>query len=372
MSDLASAGTIDAPPQPYFGVFDLFKIGIGPSSSHAVGPMRAAGAFVGELDRGGLLGSVQRVRVELYGWLALTGIGHGTDMAIIMGLIGEKPDQIDPDSIASKLLTIRNSGEIALAGWKRIPFREDSDLIFNRSTTLDAHPNGIRFHAFAEGHSAEPFLDRTYFSIGGGFVVCEGQQVDDGGPEKRAVPPFSSAQELLARVETHGWSISRLALENEKALRSEHEIHQGLQRIWSAMQECVARGCRTEGVLPGGLNIRRRAPGLFRALTARTEPIPPDPLSSLDWVNLYALAVNEENAAGGRVVTAPTNGAAGIIPAVLHYFARFCPEASRGPDRLSLLTAAVIGSLYKRNASISGARRSAGKWASRARWPPGR
>lgn len=356
MSQTLDEDPLKKPSQPYFGVFDLFKVGIGPSSSHSVGPMRAAGAFLGELQHKNVLEAVGRVQVDLYGSLALTGHGHRTDVAVLMGLLGEKPDEIDPDSIDAKASVIRDGGELLLTGSRRISFREDRDLIFNRTITLDAHPNGIRFQAFAADQGSTLLLSATYFSIGGGFVVREGQIAAASDRAAPAVPfPFCSAADLLELTATRNCSISDLAWENEKVLRSEADVHTGLQRIWRAMQECVQRGCRTEGVLPGGLNVPRRAPGLLSALQARDELALRDPLSILDWVDLYALAVNEENAAGGRVVTAPTNGAAGIIPAVLHYFARFCPESN--PNRIErfLLTAAMIGSLYKRNASISGA-----------------
>ncbi len=346
----------DKAPYRYFGVFDLFKIGIGPSSSHSVGPMCAAEAFLGELQAASKLQCVGRVQVDLYGSLALTGRGHRTDVAVLLGLLGEKPDEIDPESIPSKLTRIRESGELLLPAGRSIPFVEATDLLFNRTVFLDAHPNGIRFQAFAPGDAQTPLHAATYFSVGGGFIIREGQEPQNVGQEPAAVPyPFSSARELLELAASQQCSISGVALANERALRSEADIASGLQRIWRTMQECVIRGCRTEGVLPGGLNVERRASRLFTDLTARAETTPCDPLNILDWVNLYALAVNEENAAGGRVVTAPTNGAAGIIPAVMHYFDRFCPEAKPEKIEQFLLTAAMIGSLYKRNASISGA-----------------
>lgn len=361
---------------PYYGVFDLFKIGIGPSSSHSVGPMRAAEMFLAELADQSLLSSIQRIRVDLYGSLALTGIGHGTDVAVLMGLQGEVPDQIDPDSVSEKLREIRSGHQICLAGKQLIGFHEKTDLVFNRKTFLDAHPNGMRFQAFRDRDSESVVHETTYFSIGGGFVirdpaVSEKSSGEDGTPdageqaaEKRrgraplvvAVPfPFSSARELLELTEKHRFSISQLAWANENALRPESETREGIQRIWRTMQECVERGCRTEGVLPGGLNVQRRAPALHRSLRDNAPSIAGDPMSVLDWVDLYALAVNEENAAGGRVVTAPTNGAAGIIPSVLHYLDRFCHAVTPQTIENFLLTASVIGSLYKRNASISGA-----------------
>ncbi|QDV32674.1 L-serine ammonia-lyase [Tautonia plasticadhaerens] len=344
------------PPAPYFGVFDLFKIGIGPSSSHSVGPMKAAGAFLGELAGRRLLPAVDRVQVDLYGSLALTGLGHGTDTAVLMGLLGERPDLIDPDSIPTRLAEIRESGRIRLDGSHEIAFREETDLVFNRRIVLDAHPNGIRFRAYHGRDAEDPIHDSTYFSIGGGFIVRQGEEYRSDSADQPEVPyPFASGRDLLELTDRRGCSISDLALENERAFRPDTETSAGLRRIWEAMQECVSRGCRAEGILPGGLGIERRAPGLLRVLRDRAEESLRDPMAILDWVDLYALAVNEENAAGGRVVTAPTNGAAGIIPAVLHYFVRFCPESTPGKVERFLLTAAAIGSLYKRNASISGA-----------------
>ncbi|HBN75829.1 MAG TPA: L-serine ammonia-lyase [Planctomycetaceae bacterium] len=339
----------------YFGVFDLFKIGIGPSSSHSVGPMRAAEAFLQELTDHQLLDSVTRIQVDLYGSLALTGHGHGTDSAVLMGLLGERPDEIDPDSVAGKLESIRVEKQLNLAGKKIISFDEETDLIFNRRIFLESHPNGIRFQAFTEDQKSAVYL-ATYYSVGGGFIVREGGEANQEPEEVVKVPfPFSSARELLAICDQQGYSISQIARENERAFRTDAEISAGLQKIWQTMQECVRRGCQIEGILPGGLGVERRAAELYRALKDRAEASLRDPMSILDWVDLYALAVNEENAAGGRVVTAPTNGAAGIIPAVLHYLDRFCPEVHTKKIEEFLLTAAMIGSLYKRNASISGA-----------------
>ncbi|MCA9052392.1 MAG: L-serine ammonia-lyase [Planctomycetaceae bacterium] len=341
---------------PYFGVFDLFKIGIGPSSSHSVGPMRAAGLFLVELQEEGHLADVRRVQVDLYGSLALTGKGHQTDVAVLMGLQGERPDEIDPDTVPAKLTAIRDRCTLRLAGQHDIHFEEEADLIFNRSVFLDAHPNGIRFRAWNESPSGPPLLDTTYFSIGGGFVVREGQPAAAESPAQDDVPfPFSSARRLLEWTSEQSCSISDLMLANELTFRTRSEIADGLDSIWRVMQECVERGCRTRGVLPGGLEVRRRAPHLHETLSRRSDETVRDPMSILDWVDLYALAVNEENAAGHRVVTAPTNGAAGIIPAVLHYLTRFCPDATIDKVHQFLLTAAAIGSLYKQNASISGA-----------------
>ncbi|PQO38658.1 L-serine ammonia-lyase [Blastopirellula marina] len=345
-----------AAEHPYVGVFDLFKIGIGPSSSHSVGPMRAAEMFLAELEGKGRTDAVGRVEVDLYGSLALTGIGHATDIAVLMGLQGEVPDQIDPASVAAKLAMIRQQNELRLAGKRTISFLEKEDLRFHRKTFLEGHPNALRFRVFATREASEPLAEATYYSIGGGFVIqegCEGQAIQH---PISAVPfPFNSAAELLKLAEQNGCGISQIAWENERAFRTEAEIRDGLQKIWETMQACVERGCRNEGILPGGLNVRRRAPSLFQTLTGRPEANMRDPLNILDWVDLYAIAVNEENAAGGRVVTAPTNGAAGIIPAVLCYFDRFCPESTPEKIQQFLLTAAAIGALYKKNASISGA-----------------
>jgi L-serine dehydratase len=337
-------------------LFDIFKIGIGPSSSHTVGPMRAAARFLERwLQEPGQLGEVARVRAELYGSLALTGRGHGTDKAVLMGFEGHWPDRIDPDVIPASLERIRGTKRIRLMGTHEIAFDEKRDLVFNKREKLPYHTNGMRFTAFdAEG---AVIATRDYYSVGGGFVVNTDEAAEDRiVADTTELPhPFHSGDELLARCRESGLSIAQLMFENEKVWRPEAEIREGLDRIWAAMQSCVARGTREEGVLPGGLKVGRRAPSMARDLSSRPEAALRDPLTILDWVNLYALAVNEENAAGGRVVTAPTNGAAGIIPAVGHYYERFCPQASRAGIHDYLLTAAAIGILYKENASISGA-----------------
>ncbi len=343
----------DSNASPYCGVFDLFRIGIGPSSSHSVGPMRAAKLFVDELTNDRLIGSVNRLKIDLYGSLALTGLGHATDTAVLMGLCGECPEKIDPELIPARLETIRQSGAIEIDGVKSIAFCEKTDLIFNRRITLDAHPNALRFQAYGGDGRDELVHESTYFSIGGGFVIKEGQEPNS--EECVEVPyPFSSANDLLVLTQQNSCSISDLIRENERVFRSDAEIKQALQEIWQTMQECVRLGCQTRGILPGGLGVKRRAPGLHDLLT-RKDQLPTDPMMVLDWVDLFALAVNEQNAAGGRVVTAPTNGAAGIIPAVLHYFTRFCTGANEAQIERFFLTAGAIGSLYKRNASISGA-----------------
>ncbi|SPA39015.1 L-serine deaminase I [Cupriavidus taiwanensis] len=335
-------------------VFDLFKVGIGPSSSHTVGPMRAALMFAQGLERDGLLPQVAGVRVELYGSLGATGKGHGTDKGVILGLMGEAPDTIDPDSIDTRLGALRKTRELSLLGRHLVPFVEKEHIAFYRREAMAEHPNGMKFHAF-DGAGAT-LREARYLSVGGGFVVTAGAPNTQVLNAAQQLPhPFRSGKELLGMASASGKSIARLMLENELTWRSEAEVVNGLLHIWDVMQACVARGCRTDGELPGPFRVKRRAPELYRSLTERAERTLSDPLSVMDWVNLYAIAVNEENAAGGRVVTAPTNGAAGIIPAVLHYYDRFVPGANREGVVDFLLTAGAIGLLYKLNASISGA-----------------
>jgi L-serine dehydratase len=334
-------------------VFDMFTIGIGPSSSHTVGPMRAARSFAQALEAAGTLGVTARVKAELFGSLGHTGRGHGSDRAVLLGLEGEAPETVDPEAIDARVAKIRADGSLSLLGARVVPWREAEALVFHRRQTLPGHPNGMRFTAYdAED---QPLTARVYYSVGGGFVVDEQAAAQDRIVEDRTpLPhPFTSGAELLSQCMYTGLSISALMLENETAWRSEAEIRAGLLRIWEAMKACVKRGCEREGILPGGLKVRRRAVALRRRLEA--EAGSGDPLAAMDWVDLYALAVNEENAAGGRVVTAPTNGAAGVIPAVMHYYARFVPGAD--DDRLVrfLLTAGAIGIIYKTRASISGA-----------------
>ncbi|MEZ6066305.1 MAG: L-serine ammonia-lyase [Planctomycetaceae bacterium] len=341
---------------PYCGVFDLFKIGIGPSSSHSVGPMRAAESFLAELRAAGLWNQVQRVRVDLYGSLALTGIGHGTDTAVLMGLEGETPDRVNTAAISGRVAKLRADEALRLGGDRLLRYVEADDLLFHRDEFLPGHPNGLRFSAFADRESSAAVLEATYYSVGGGFVVREGAERGAATETVADVPyPFESARELLAMSERQGMSFSELARANEMALRSPSDLDAGLRRIWRTMDDCIQRGCEASGELPGGLHVRRRAPELFQSLLRRSVAGDHDPLQVLDWVDLFAIAVNEENAGGGRVVTAPTNGAAGIVPAVIKYLVQFCMDGaeSRVPD--FLLTAALIGSLYKRNASISGA-----------------
>jgi L-serine dehydratase len=335
-------------------VFDLFKIGIGPSSSHTVGPMRAAALFVGQLLEKGHGGRVSRIKVALYGSLGATGKGHGTDKAVILGLEGEAPEEVDTDSIPGRLARIAADGRLHLPGAIELAFDAQRDLQFFRNKALPFHPNGMTF--FALDSAGESFFERTYYSVGGGFVLNETAAGEDRIVEDETeLPlPFTTGAELLAHCEEQGVSISQVMLLNEQVWRSDEEIRAGLLHIWSVMQACVERGCRTEGVLPGGLKVKRRAARLHRQLTTEHE-LHKVPLGTMDWVNLFALAVNEENAAGGRVVTAPTNGAAGIIPAVMHYFWKFCPGYSEDGIARFLLTAGAIGILYKENASISGA-----------------
>src|ERR1700723_3230597 len=334
------------------GVFDLFKVGMGPSSSHTVGPMVAARMFAQGLRDDSLLPRVQTVRVVLYGSLGLTGKGHGSDKAVL--LEGEQPATVDVDAIPARLAAITHDRKLRLLGEHEIAFTVPEDLEFNRKKKLSYHPNGMRFTAHDQGGTL--LRERDYYSVGGGFVIDE----TAAGPispslDTSVLPyPFTTAADLLAHTERTGLPVSGIMLENEKALgRTAGQVEAGLGDLWQVMQACVLRGCATDGMLPGGLKIPRRAPRLFRQLTC--EPNTDDPLRAMDWVTLYALAVNEENAAGGRVVTAPTNGAAGIIPAVLHYYARFVPGADDDGVVRFLLTAAAIGVLFKENASISGA-----------------
>ena len=340
-------------------VFDLFKIGIGPSSSHTVGPMRAARLFARHLQHDGLLPRTARVQSHLYGSLGATGKGHGTDKAVLLGLAGHEPDTVDVDAVPDLLATMRKTASLSILGEHPVALHEKDDLKFYRRETLPFHANGMRFIAIdAEGAELSR---RTWYSVGGGFVVSE-EVAADGARQKVIAPdttvlplPFHSGDELLLRCRELGGSIAQVMRRNEQHWRTDAEIDAGLLSIWAVMQACVKRGCATDGILPGGFKVKRRAPQLYRDLIANPEAAQRDPLQVMDWVNLYALAVNEENAAGGRVVTAPTNGAAGIVPAVLHYYARFVHHSSGAGVVDFLLTAAAIGLLYKENASISGA-----------------
>jgi L-serine dehydratase len=333
-------------------IFDLFKIGIGPSSSHTVGPMRAAGLFARALRDQQCLTQVASVKAELFGSLGATGVGHGSPKAVMLGLEGDWPEGVDTDRISERIAGIRAKRRLHLLGEHPITFVDGEHLVLHRRKSLPGHPNGMRFSAF-DGKS-EPLHQAVFYSIGGGFVVDEDAADKDQIREDDTALPyaFTTGETLLRLTEEHGLSISSLMLANEKAWRDEPEIRSRLLAIWRVMQDCVARGCIKEGLLPGGLKIKRRAPLYHRKLKASKAG--DDPFEVMDWVNLYALAVNEENAAGGRVVTAPTNGAAGIIPAVLHYYARHAGGDDEGVIRF-LLTAAAIGILCKENASISGA-----------------
>ena len=334
-------------------VFDLFSVGIGPSSSHTVGPMRAARTFVAGLKADGQLSDVTRVQAELFGSLGATGHGHGSDRAVLLGLEGESPETVDTDSVGPRVERIRAQRRLSLLGSQEIDFDPDRDLVLHRRRSLPYHPNGMTFAAFDA--AGEQVRARTYYSVGGGFVVDEAAAgADRIKPDSTRVRhPFLTGAELLRVTTDTGLSISEVMLANELSWRSEADVRAGLLEIWRVMRECVENGCARDGVLPGGLKVRRRAAELRRSLEAEGDA--GDPLHAMDWVTLFALAVNEENAAGGRVVTAPTNGAAGIIPAVLHYYTRFVPGASEEGVIRFLLAAGAIGVLFKENASISGA-----------------
>ena len=331
--------------------FDLFKIGIGPSSSHTVGPMRAAGMFTESLAAEGI--QVGGLRVELFGSLGATGHGHGSVKAVVLGLSGEHPETVDPVAAEALVARVRETGRLALPEGREIAFDPDSDIVLHRRKRLPFHSNGMLFAAVDD--QGESVLERTYYSIGGGFVLGEDEH---GAPriEADATPvpyPFDTAAELLAHTEKTGLPISGVMMANEKVRRDEAAVRAGLLRIWRVMQECAEAGSQADGVLPGGLKVRRRARGLRETLERTGDRA--DPLYAMEWVTLYALAVNEQNASGGRVVTAPTNGAAGIIPAVLHYYVTCVPGASDDGVVAFLLTATAIGALFKQNASISGA-----------------
>ncbi len=336
-------------------VLDIFTIGIGPSSSHTVGPMRAAKRFVDGLERDGHLPAVHRVCADLFGSLALTGKGHGSDKAILMGLEGETPETIDPPSVTARVHTISNDGQLRLAGGPMMAIDTKKDLVFRGRETLPAHPNGMRFTAFdTEGGV---LAERTYYSVGGGFVLDEtAAEVGKIVADKTPVPlPFLTGAELLEVCAREDLAIWEVMMRNESVWRGEAETREKLLGIAVSMQRCIETGCGTEGVLPGGLKVRRRAPLIYHEMKERPGIHAEDPLVILDWVSLFAMAVNEENAAGGRVVTAPTNGAAGIMPAVLEYYRRFVPSANDDGIVIFLLTAAAIAILFKENASISGA-----------------
>ena len=361
-------------------IFDLFKIGIGPSSSHTVGPMIAANRFIAQLksqtEDNNSLDRISRVKTELFGSLALTGKGHATDTAVLLGLLGEQPDTVETTAVNQLISTIRHNKQLMLGGEHNIEFNEAQDLVFHFQDSLPEHPNGMRFSAFDQAGMV--CCQGVYYSVGGGFVLSEEEikvrpelstasqlpkEVQQDTAELRPYP-FKSGKELLARGQSSGKTIARMMLDNEIALQvpvltdesqCEAAIRQQLMNIWQVMDDCVRKGCKETGELPGGLNIKRRAPELYKELTEKPENALKDQLTVMDWVNLFAMAVNEENAAGGRVVTAPTNGAAGVIPAVLSYYVRFLPNASEAGIIEFLATASAIGMLYKENASISAA-----------------
>jgi L-serine dehydratase len=332
---------------------DLFSVGIGPSSSHTVGPMRAAKRFAEGLVRDELLDTVARVQVELFGSLGATGRGHGSDKAVVLGLQGQDPETVDTATADDQVAAAALDARLMLAGRRGIDFNFTEDVLLHRRKSLPAHPNGMMFRVMS--HDGAVLRERTYYSVGGGFVVDEeAVGADRVVVDETVLPhPFTTADELLAICAREGLRISDVMLANELTWHTEAEVRAKLLNIWSVMQACVANGCASDGILPGGLKVTRRAPALFRTLQAPENFA--DPLRAMEWVNLFALAVNEENAAGGRIVTAPTNGAAGIIPAVLHYYVKFVPGANEVGVVRFLLTAAAIGILFKLNASISGA-----------------
>lgn len=333
-------------------VFDMFTIGIGPSSSHTVGPMRASGKFIRELLA--LKTNINKVECHLYGSLGHTGKGHGSDTAIMLGLSQQRPDTVDVDQIPEILSEIHKNFVIKPDQNNIIHFSPGQDIIFHRQENLPKHPNGMKFIAW--GDNDEILLERIYYSVGGGFVVDDNDDTEKPVIKNNAsLPlPFRSAEELIKQCEHHQMTISQVMMENEKALRTEAEIKQKLLHIWHTMENCIQRGCEKDGALPGGLKVRRRARSIFHKLIAENRN-QTDPLHIMDWVDLYALAVNEENASGGKIVTAPTNGAAGVIPAVLKYFCQFRKENCQESIINFLLTAGAIAILYKENASISGA-----------------
>ena len=365
-------------------LFELFKIGIGPSSSHTVGPMRAALRFVRELEAKGLLEKTGRVQVDLYGSLALTGIGHGTDRAVLLGLLGEAPDKVNPAEVEATIAEVRTTSSLGLGGRVAITFHEATDLRFRRDQMYPdpevvSHPNGVHFSAFDA--AGEKLAEEVFYSVGGGFIVSEAEriaEVDGSASSPRVVPyPYRSAEELLRIAVEHGLTIAELVLANECALLAdertnivrpesgrwgslEDRVQGSVLALWHAMEECTHRGMQVEGILPGGLKVRRRAPRMARRLTGQESGLKEDSLAALDWVTMWAMAVNEENAAGGRVVTAPTNGAAGVIPAIANYYLHFVGKRLSDAEKEAgllryFLTAAAIGILYKENASISGA-----------------
>ncbi|UTW02041.1 L-serine ammonia-lyase [Amphritea atlantica] len=336
-------------------IFDLFKVGIGPSSSHTVGPMVAANRFLDELQQRQQFEQVCKVKVGLYGSLAMTGTGHSTDVAVLIGLMGEMPDRVDPDQVPVFVTQIQQTGQLNLAGKRLIEFRVAEHLPFHFGESLPKHPNGMRFQAFDAAGLV--LHDAIYYSVGGGFVLSDAEVDQQSSIEDSVTLPyeFNSGAELLTLCKQNDMSVAQLVMENERVWRSESEVNAGLRNIWQVMDSCIRRGCAETGELPGGLRIKRRAHELSEELRNSPEASFKDQLTVMDWINLYAMAVNEENAAGGRVVTAPTNGAAGVIPAVLAYYDRFVHGSSEQGIFDFLATAAAIGMLYKKNASISAA-----------------
>lgn len=336
----------------FISSFDLFKIGLGPSSSHTVGPMKAAVLFLEDLRSQPIWKDIHRVQASCYGSLALTGKGHGSDKALILGLEGEKPESVDPDRMDIRIDEIKKQGKIRLLNELEIPFAVDHDLVWHRNQNLPRHPNGMQFEVF--DRSGKQLAERRIYSIGGGFIVPE-ESFDHGAAHDVEVPyRFRTGEDLLRLGRQHGLQFWQLVLANESVMRPEAEIRQGLMARWNVMNGAIERGFQRPGTLPGGMKVRRRAPDLYRELTSGKDS-QKDPLRVLDWVNAFAIAVNEENAAFGRIVTAPTNGAAGIIPAVLRYYVDFIEGANDEGIQRFLLTATAVGVLYKLNASISGA-----------------
>lgn len=336
-------------------IFDLYKVGIGPSSSHTVGPVVAANRFLDELRERDQLDQVASLHVGLFGSLAMTGKGHATDVAVMIGLMGEKPDLVDPDKVPVYVDQIRNTKQINLAGERMIAFNPETDLPFNFGESLPKHPNGMHFKAY---DAAGIILhDNIFYSVGGGFVLSDAEADKEKGAEPEFKIPFhfDNGVELLEICEREGKTIAEIVLANELTWSEQDVLEERLWNLWQVMDNCIKRGCTEEGELPGGLNVKRRAHELFEELKSSPEAALKDQLTVMDWVNLFAIAVNEENAAGGRVVTAPTNGAAGVIPAVLAYYDRFVPGSNRQGIFDFLATSAAIGMLYKKNASISAA-----------------
>ncbi len=340
----------------FVSIFDVFSIGIGPSSSHTVGPMRAARRFLIGLKEKEFFEDIASIKVELYGSLAMTGKGHATDLAILLGLEGETPEGVDPSSISHRVARVQSEKTLHLFGRRKITFNPEEDIVFLRGKFLPFHSNAMRMRAY--NTRGKQLDSQLYYSVGGGFIVDHEEAMQGKTPKQAeaSVPyPFKTAEELLHLAKRHQKSIWQIVLENEKQFRSEEQIRSGIFRIWRVMQESVERGLSLEGELPGGLKVQRRAAALYRELLASESQILDDPTLVMEWVGVYALAVNEENAAGSRVVTAPTNGSAGVIPAVLHYAQKFLPSFSDDALIIFFLTASAVALLYKEGASLSAA-----------------